>query len=60
MRTGSLLITSQYATDEWHSIFPDPTVADAVLDRVVHQAHRVQLKGDSMRKLRGRKQLEQG
>ena len=60
MRTGSLLITSQYNTDEWHSVFPDPTVADAVLDRVVHQAHRVQLKGESMRKLRGRKQMEQG
>ncbi|MGJ7524874.1 IS21-like element helper ATPase IstB [Variovorax sp. GB1P17] len=59
MRTGSLLITSQYPTDKWHSFFPDPTVADAVLDRVVHQAHRIQLKGESMRKLQGRKRLEE-
>jgi hypothetical protein len=34
-------------------------MADAVLDRVVHQAHRMQLKGESMRKLSGRKQLEE-
>jgi DNA replication protein DnaC len=59
MRTGSLLITSQYPIDKWHAFFPDPTIADAVLDRVVHQAHRMQLKGESMRKLRGRKQLEE-
>lgn len=58
MRTGSLLITSQYPTDKWHAFFPDPTIADAVLDRVVHQARRMQLKGESMRKLRGRKLLE--
>lgn len=60
MRTGSLLITSQYPTDQWHGFFPDPTVADAVLDRVVHQAHRVQLKGESMRKLQAKKRLQEG
>lgn len=54
MRTGSLLITSQYPTDKWYGFFPDPTIADAVLDRVVHQAHRIIMKGESMRKLRGR------
>jgi len=59
MRTGSLLLTSQYPTEKWHSFFPDPTIADAVLDRVVHQAHRIQLKGESMRKLQGRKRLEE-
>lgn len=59
-RVGSLLITSQFPTDQWHGLFPDPTVADAILDRVVHSAHRVQLKGESMRKLRGRKQLSEG
>ena len=32
IRTGSLLVTSQYPTDKWHSFFPDPTIADAVLD----------------------------
>lgn len=60
MRTGSLLLTSQYPSDTWHGFFPDPTVADAVLDRVVHQAHRVQLKGESMRKIRGRAALNPG
>lgn len=55
MRTGSLLITSQFPTDEWHGFFPDPTLADAVLDRVVHQAHRLNLKGESMRKLKATK-----
>lgn len=57
MRTGSLLLTSQYPSEKWHGFFPDPTVADAVLDRVVHQAHRLQLKGESMRKIRGRTAL---
>lgn len=58
MRTGSLLITSQYPTEKWHGFFPDPTIADAVLDRVVHQAHRITLKGESMRKLQARKAME--
>lgn len=57
IRTGSLLVTSQYPSEKWHGFFPDPTVADAVLDRVVHQAHRLQLKGESMRKIRGRAML---
>lgn len=57
MRTGALLITSQYPSEKWHSFFPDPTIADAVLDRVVHQAHRIQMKGESMRKVRGRAAL---
>lgn len=38
-------------------IFPDPTVADAILDRVVHQAHRIALKGESMRKLQARHKM---
>lgn len=58
MRSGALLIASQYQTEKWHAFFPDPTVADAILDRVVHQAHRLMLKGESMRKLRARKQFE--
>ena len=55
MRSGSLLITSQYPTDQWLGCFPDPTLAEALLDRIVHQAHRLTLKGDSMRKLYARK-----
>ncbi|MCO4854863.1 ATP-binding protein [Herbaspirillum sp. WGmk3] len=40
--------------ENWRGFFPDPTIADAVLDRVVHQAYKIQLKGESMRKLRGK------
>ena len=58
MRSGSLLITSQYPTKEWHGLFPDPTVADAILDRVVHQSHRLAVKGESMRKLQSQKRLQ--
>ncbi|HWI17879.1 MAG TPA: IS21-like element helper ATPase IstB [Vicinamibacterales bacterium] len=57
MRTGSLLITSQYPLEKWHDCFPDPTIADAVLDRIVHQAYKIQLKGESMRKTRGKAAL---
>ena len=51
-QNGSLLITSQFPVDKWYDFFNDPTVADAILDRVVHRAHTIELKGDSMRKLR--------
>lgn len=44
-------IASQTPLDRWHSLFRDPTVADAILDRVVHQAHRLALQGESMRKV---------
>lgn len=56
-RTGSLIVTSQWPTEKWHGFFPDPTIADASLDRIVHQAHRIQLKGESMRKIRGKAKL---
>lgn len=51
-QNGSLLITSQFPVDKWYDFFNDPTIADAVLDRIVHRAHPIELKGDSMRKLR--------
>lgn len=54
MRTGSLIITSQFPVEKWHGLFPDATVADAILDRVVHVAHPIHLKGESMRKVRAR------
>jgi DNA replication protein DnaC len=47
---GSTVITSQFPTSAWHEVVPDPTVADAMLDRLVHNAHRLELKGDSLRK----------
>jgi DNA replication protein DnaC len=47
---GSLLITSQVPVGRWHEIIGDPTLGDAILDRVIHRAHRIELKGDSLRK----------
>ena len=47
---GSLLITSQLAVGRWHELIGDPTMGDAILDRVVHRAHRLELKGPSLRK----------
>ncbi len=49
-RTRSTLLTSQIPVSDWHDRFQDPTLADAVLDRIVHDSHRVELSGDSMRK----------
>jgi DNA replication protein DnaC len=48
---GSTIITSQVPIDHWHEIIGNPTIADAVLDRLIHNAHRLSLKGDSMRKI---------
>jgi DNA replication protein DnaC len=47
---GSLLITSQVPVAQWHDIIGDPTLGDAILDRVVHNAHRIELKGESLRR----------
>ena len=52
-RNGSWLITSQYPTTDWYDAFQDPTIADASLDRIVHQSHKIVLKGDSIRKAMG-------
>lgn len=52
---GSLLLTSQFPTDNWYAQFGDPTVADAILDRIVHRAHHIKLQGESMRKMKGKK-----
>jgi DNA replication protein DnaC len=49
-RSKSTLLTSQAPVSAWHERFKDPTLADAILDRIVHDAHRLELKGDSMRK----------
>jgi DNA replication protein DnaC len=47
---GATLITSQIPIDRWHDLIGDPTLADAILDRIVHNAHRIQLRGDSLRR----------
>ncbi|KXJ01350.1 AAA family ATPase [Serratia marcescens] len=52
---GALIITSQYPPEKWYDLFGDPTIADAILDRVVHRAHQIALKGESMRKLKAKK-----
>ena len=49
----STLVTSQYPVDDWHDLIGDPTLADAILDRLVHNAYKLVLKGKSMRKNRG-------
>jgi DNA replication protein DnaC len=52
--TKSTLLTSQLPVAKWHAQIGDPTVADSILDRLVHGAHRIELQGDSIRKLKGR------
>jgi DNA replication protein DnaC len=47
---ASTLITSQFPPTRWHELIGDATVADAILDRLIHGAHRIELKGESMRK----------
>ena len=51
----SMLLTSQLPVSAWHAQIGDPTVADSILDRLVHNAHRLELCGESMRKKRSRK-----
>jgi DNA replication protein DnaC len=50
--SGSTLVASQFPTKLWHDTIGNPTVADAILDRLIHNAHRLELKGPSMRKRR--------
>ncbi len=47
---SATLITSQIPVDRWHDLIGEPTLADAILDRIVHNAHRLQLRGESLRK----------
>jgi DNA replication protein DnaC len=47
---GSLLVTSQVPVNRWHEVIGDPTLADAILDRIIHRAHRIDLKGPSLRR----------
>jgi len=47
---SSTLVTSQYPVNKWHELIGDPTLADAILDRLVHSAYKIELKGGCMRK----------
>lgn len=51
------LIVSQVPVADWHLRFPDPTLADAILDRTIHNAYRLSLLGESHRKLRGNRTM---
>lgn len=53
---GSLIIASQLPLENWHETLPDPTVADAIMDRIIHNSHRISLTGPSMRKVTANKQ----
>jgi DNA replication protein DnaC len=46
---ASTLVATQVPVEDWHARFPDPTLADAILDRLVHNAYRLELKGESIR-----------
>lgn len=46
----SMIITSQVPVSKWHEVIGEKTVADAILDRIIHEAHRLELKGESLRK----------
>jgi DNA replication protein DnaC len=50
----SMILTSQLPVSKWHEQIGDPTLADGILDRIVHNAHRIEMRGDSMRKARGK------
>jgi len=50
----STVLTSQLPVSRWHEQIGDPTLADGILDRLVHNAHRIEMRGDSMRKNRGK------
>jgi DNA replication protein DnaC len=52
INAGSVIITAQLPIDTWHAYLGEPTIADAILDRIVHSAHRIELQGESMRKLK--------
>jgi DNA replication protein DnaC len=48
---SATLVSTQVPVSDWHNRIPDPTIADSVLDRLIHNAYRLELKGDSMRKI---------
>lgn len=53
----STLISSQFPVKNWHGIIGEPTIADAICDRIIHSAFRIELKGDSLRKKQAKKEL---
>ena len=56
---ASIMISGQIPISSWHELFPDPTLADAILDRLVHNAFKFNLSGESMRKTIALRQFEE-
>ena len=56
---ASSIFVSQLPVSKWHEVIGDPTIADAVCDRIVHSAHRIELKGESVRKIYAGRKTEQ-
>jgi DNA replication protein DnaC len=54
----STILSSQLPVAKWHEQIGDPTLADSILDRLVHNAHRIEMRGESMRKKRGGKEQQ--
>ncbi len=55
---SSTIIVSQLPSDNWYEIIGEPTIADAILDRLIHNSHKIELSGDSMRKITASKLTE--
>jgi DNA replication protein DnaC len=51
------MITAQLPIAQWHDMIGEPTIADAILDRIIHNAHRIALEGDSMRRKKAARHL---
>lgn len=51
-QSASTLLTSQFPLAHWHDHIGDPTIADAILDRLIHNCYKIEMKGESMRKLK--------
>jgi len=58
VNTASTIIAGQISPQHWHQIISDPTVADAVIDRLIHNSHIMEIDGDSMRKYKNRLKIE--
>jgi DNA replication protein DnaC len=54
VNAGSLIITSQLPVSTWHEYLGEPTIADAILDRIVHNAHKIEVNGESMRRTKNK------
>ncbi|MBO9497283.1 ATP-binding protein, partial [Thalassotalea sp. G20_0] len=57
---GAMVITSQLPVTQWHVYIDEPTTADAIMDRLIHRSHRLELSGESMRKKQSLNSVKQG